>query len=69
MEEIRVNSDKVLRDRGVTSKELALKLDITEANMLILRTGKAKGIRFNTLVKICKALNCQPGDILEFEEI
>lgn len=69
MGEIRVNLDKVLRDRGVTSKELALKIDIREANMSILRTGKAKGIRFNTLAKICRELNCQPGDILQFEEI
>lgn len=66
MEEIIVNLDKVLKEKNVTSKELAEKIEITEANLSILKTGKAKGIRFNTLLKICRELGCQPGDILEY---
>ncbi|WP_303973353.1 helix-turn-helix transcriptional regulator [Streptococcus merionis] len=66
MEKIKVNLDKVLKDRQVTSKELAEQIGITEANLSILKTGKAKGIRFNTLVSICRILKCQPGDILEY---
>lgn len=66
METIRINLDKILKDRQVTSKELAEKIGITEANLSILKTGKAKGIRFNTLISICRVLNCQPGDILEY---
>ncbi len=67
MKDIKVNLESVLKDRGITSKELALKIGITEANLSILRTGKAKGIRFGTLASICKELNCQPGDILEYK--
>lgn len=66
MEEIIVNLDKVLKEKNVTSKELAERIEITEANLSILKTGKAKGIRFNTLLKICRELGCQPGDILEY---
>ncbi|MET3557858.1 putative transcriptional regulator [Streptococcus rupicaprae] len=66
METIKINLDKILKDRQVTSKELAEKIGITEANLSILKTGKAKGIRFNTLISICRVLNCQPGDILEY---
>ena len=50
------------------SKELAEKLGITPANLSILKTGKAKGIRFDTLEAICRILKCQPGDVLEFVE-
>jgi len=50
------------------SKELAEKLGITPANLSILKTGKAKGVRFDTLETICKILECQPGDILEYRE-
>lgn len=64
---IQVNLDKVLRDRGMTSKELAQRVDITEANLSILKTGKAKGVRFETLNRICYILGCQVGDILEFD--
>ena len=66
MGEIVVNLDKILKDRYMTSKELAEKIGITEANLSILKTGKAKGVRFETLANICKELNCQPGDILEY---
>ena len=61
-----VNIDVMLAKRKMQSKELAEKLGITQANLSILKTGKAKGIRFETLEAICKALACQPGDILEF---
>jgi len=54
--------------RKVRSKELAGKLGITEANLSILKTGKAKAIRFSTLMMLCKILDCQPGDLLEFKD-
>ena len=60
-----VNLDKLLL-RRMTSRELAAKTGITEANLSILKTGKAKAIRFSTLDAICQALDCQPGDILEY---
>ena len=56
----------MLAKRKMQSKELAEILDITPANLSILKTGKAKGLRFDTLEAICKALGCQPGDILEY---
>mgnify|MGYP003736688425 FL=1 len=56
----------MLAKRKMQSKELAEILDITPANLSILKTGKAKGLRFDTLEAICKALACQPGDILEY---
>lgn len=56
----------MLAKRKMQSKELAELLGITPANLSILKTGKAKGIRFETLEAICKALDCQPGDILEY---
>ncbi|GAB3920462.1 helix-turn-helix domain-containing protein [Mucilaginibacter myungsuensis] len=63
-----VNVDVMLAKRKMQSKELAERLDITPANLSILKTGKAKGIKFNTLEAICKILNCQPGDVLEYVE-
>ena len=63
-----VNLDVMMAKRKVRSKELAATLAVTEANLSILKTGKAKAIRFTTLEAICKALDCQPGDILEFKE-
>lgn len=63
-----VNVDVMLAKRKMQSKELAEKLGITQANLSILKTGKAKGIRFDTLEAICKILECQPGDILEYRE-
>jgi len=56
----------MLAKRKMQSKELAETLNITQANLSILKTGKAKGFRFDTLEAICKALDCQPGDIIEY---
>ena len=63
-----VNLDKVLAERGMKSYELADSVGITTANLSILKTGKAKAIRFSTLEAICKTLDCQPRDILEYVE-
>jgi len=63
-----VNLDVMLAKRKMQSKELVDKIGITPANLSILKTGKAKAIRFTTLNSICEALDCQPGDILEFIE-
>lgn len=65
---ITINLDAVLVKRGMKSNELAQKIGITTANLSILKTGKAKAIRFSTLEAICRALGCQPGDILEYSE-
>ncbi len=64
---IEVHLDKVLKSRGMTSKELCSLVGITEANLSILRSGKAKGIRFDTVNKICFYLECELGDILKFD--
>ena len=61
-----INLDKVLAERGMKSYELADIIGITTANLSILKTGKAKAIRFSTLEAICEALDCQPSDILEY---
>lgn len=61
-----VNLDVMMARRKMQLQELAGKVDITMANLSILKTGKAKAVRFSTLEAICKALDCQPGDILEF---
>ena len=61
-----VNVDVMLAKRKMSSGELAEKVGITAANLSILKTGKAKAIRFSTLNAICQALECQPGDILEY---
>ena len=63
-----VNLDVMLEKRNMKSNELAELVGITTANLSILKTGKAKAIRFSTLEAICKALDCQPADILEFVE-
>jgi putative transcriptional regulator len=65
--EIIVKLDDLLYARRMTLTELAEKVDITLANLSILKTGKAKAIRFSTLAAICDALKCQPGDILAYE--
>lgn len=65
---IRVNLDMMLLRRRMSSGELAAKIGITQANLSVLKTGKAKAIRFSTLEAICRALDCQPGDILSFSE-
>ena len=61
-----VNLDVMLAKRKMSLSELSEKVDITIVNLSILKTGKAKAVRFSTLEAICKALNCQPGDILEY---
>ncbi len=63
-----VNLDVMLAKRKMSSLELANKIGITQANLSILKTSKAKAIRFSTLEAICRELDCQPGDILEFVE-
>ena len=64
---IRVHLEEILKKRGMTSKELCAKVGITEANLSILRSGKAKGIRFHTINRICFFLECDVGDILKFD--
>lgn len=64
---IYVNLDEILRERGMTAKQLCEQVGITEANMSILRSGRAKGVRFHTLNRICYFLNCDVGDILRFD--
>lgn len=64
---ININLDKILEERNMKSNELADIIGITTANLSILKTGKAKAVRFSTLEAICKALDCQPGDILEYQ--
>lgn len=64
---IQVNLAEVLKNRGMTSKELCALVDITEANLSILRAGRAKGVRFSTLNKICYFLQCDVGDLLKFD--
>lgn len=61
-----INIDVMLATRKMQSKELAEKIGITPVNLSVLKTGKAKGIRFETLESICAVLECQPGDILEY---
>lgn len=65
---IEIDLDIMLAMRKMTSLELAEKIGITQANLSILKTGKARAIRFSTLEAICKALNCQPGDIIKYKE-
>lgn len=64
---IRVHLEDVLKARGMTSKELCAKVGITEANLSILRSGKAKGVRFGTINRICYFLDCDVGDLLKFD--
>jgi putative transcriptional regulator len=61
-----INLDVMLARRKMRSKELAERIGITEQNVSLLKSGKVKGIRFDTLARICEALACQPGDILEY---
>lgn len=63
-----VNLDVMMAKRKISSLELSRIVDITPANLSILKTGKARAIRFSTLDALCKALKCQPGDILEYKE-
>lgn len=64
---IRVYLDEILKQRHMTAKELCRMVDITEANLSILRSGKAKGVRFGTVNRICYYLQCDVGDILKFD--
>jgi putative transcriptional regulator len=63
-----INLDVMMAKRKMSLSELASKVDITLSNLSILKTNKAKAIRFSTLEAICHALNCQPGDLIEFKE-
>lgn len=65
---IRINLDVVMAQRKIGVTELSEKVGITQANLSILKNNKAKAIRFSTLDEICRVLNCQPGDIIEFVE-
>ena len=65
---IRVNLDVMMARRKIPAGELAERIGITPANLSVLKTGKAKAVRFSTLTALCRALNCQPGDILEYTE-
>ncbi len=64
---IQIHLDEILKQRGMTSKQLCKLVGITEANLSILRSGKAKGVRFNTINRICYYLQCDVGDILTFD--
>ncbi|MBN7274357.1 helix-turn-helix domain-containing protein [Ligilactobacillus pobuzihii] len=64
---IQTKLDFVMLERKISGKELAQKIGITPANLSVLKTGKAKGIRFSTLNKLCEVLDCKPGDILDYE--
>lgn len=64
---IRVRLNVMLAERNVKSKDLAEHIGITEANLSLLKQGKVKGVRFDTLARICEYLNCQPGDLLRYE--
>ncbi len=66
--EIIVNLDVMMAKRKISGGELAERIGITQANLSVLKTGKAKAIRFSTLMALCHELNCQPGDLLEFRE-
>lgn len=63
-----INLDRILEKRNMKSNQLADEINLTTANLSILKTGKARAIRFSTLEAICLALDCQPGDILEFQK-
>ncbi|GAA3198936.1 helix-turn-helix domain-containing protein [Lentilactobacillus kefiri] len=63
---IKINLDKILLDRQMSLTELSREVGITMANLSILKTGKAKAVRFSTLEDLCRVLNCQPGDLIEY---
>jgi putative transcriptional regulator len=63
---IQLNLDRVMAERGISLTELAERVDLTLANLSILKTNKARAVRFSTLEALCRELKCQPGDLLEF---
>ncbi len=63
-----INLDAVLEQRGMTVAQLGRAIDITQANIFVLKSGRAKAVRFSTLEAICRVLECQPGDILAYED-
>lgn len=67
MGEIQVTLNEMMKQKGITLTELARRIDITQANLSILKTGKARAVRFSTLAAICEELDCQPGDILSYK--
>jgi Predicted transcriptional regulator len=69
MKRIIVRLDVMLALRKMRAKELAERIGITEANLSLLRTGKVKGVRFDTLARLCEELDCKPGDLLDIEEV
>jgi putative transcriptional regulator len=69
MKQIIVRLDVMLALRKMRSKELAERIGITEANLSLLRTGKIKGVRFDTLARLCKELDCTPGDLLDIADV
>jgi putative transcriptional regulator len=69
MKQIIVRLDVMLAMRKMRSKELAERIGITEANLSLLRTGKIKGVRFDTLAKLCEELDCTPGDLLDIADV
>ncbi|MGW3633885.1 helix-turn-helix domain-containing protein [Streptomyces sp. NPDC005122] len=65
---VKVHLDRLLAERGMTLSELAAKVEVTVANLSVLKNDRAKAIRFSTLTAICRELNCQPGDLLSVRE-
>ena len=65
---IRIHLDRRLEEKGITLTELSERLGMTLANLSILKTGKARAVRFSTLEALCRELDCQPGDLISFEE-
>ena len=63
---IKLNLDRIMAERGISLTELAARVDLTLANLSILKTNKARAVRFSTLEALCRELKCQPGDLLEF---
>jgi putative transcriptional regulator len=64
---VRITLDAMLAERGMLAKELAEKIGVSETHLSLFRTGKVKGVRFETLAKLCAALKCKPGDLLDYE--
>ena len=64
---VRVTLDKMLRERGVTNREVASQIGISETQFSLLRSGKVRGVRFSTLAKLCWALQCSPADLLDYD--